>query len=208
MVLEILGYVASVLVAVSLMMTSVVRLRLVNLVGSLAFTVYGVLIGALPVALVNFVIVIVNAVFLVRLLSRSTPSFEVMEVRPDSALLARFLRWFDEDIRRFVPTFRYRPAEDQLRLLVMHGLEPVGLFIGRPESDDVMRVDVDYAVPGYRDLAMGRFLFGPEAADLRRRGVRHVVTDPGAEEHRVYLERMGFRPAAGSMVLDLGDPSP
>ncbi len=47
--LELLGYTASLLIAVSLMMTSVLRLRVINLAGAAAFSAYGFLIGAVPV---------------------------------------------------------------------------------------------------------------------------------------------------------------
>ena len=46
---EVVGYVASALVALSFAMRSVVKLRTVSLVGSAIFAVYGALIGAWPV---------------------------------------------------------------------------------------------------------------------------------------------------------------
>ena len=61
---EMLGYSASVLVAVSLMMQSVVKLRMINLVGAILFTVYGLLIGAFPVAFLNGFIVVANIYYL------------------------------------------------------------------------------------------------------------------------------------------------
>ena len=73
--LEIVGYVASVLVAVSLMMSSILKLRIINLVGSAAFTVYGLLIGAYPVAAVNLLIVFINLYYLRQMLG--TANFEV-----------------------------------------------------------------------------------------------------------------------------------
>ena len=48
--LEGFGYLASVLVVISLMMRSIVRLRWINLVGAACFTAYGILISAYPVA--------------------------------------------------------------------------------------------------------------------------------------------------------------
>ena len=78
---EALGYAASALIAVSLMMTSVLRLRVVNLIGSVAFLVYGVLIGAVPVVVANVVIVVVNLVFLRRLLFVSE-AFGVLRLAP------------------------------------------------------------------------------------------------------------------------------
>ena len=83
MVLEIVGYVASVLVAISLMMSSILRLRIINLIGSLAFTVYGVLIHAYPVAVVNALIVLINLYYLRQMLG-SREFFRLLRVRPDS----------------------------------------------------------------------------------------------------------------------------
>lgn len=61
---ELLGYMASVFVAVSLMMRSLVKLRVINLVGAVLFTVYGLIIAAYPVAIVNGFIVLVNIYYL------------------------------------------------------------------------------------------------------------------------------------------------
>jgi hypothetical protein len=62
--LEFLGYLASTLVAISLMMRSLTKLRVINLSGSLLFTVYGFYIGAYPVAAVNAFIVLINIFYL------------------------------------------------------------------------------------------------------------------------------------------------
>lgn len=61
---EIVGYIASALVAVSLMMSSIFRLRVINLVGAALFTVYGLLIGAYPVAAMNLFIVLIDLYYL------------------------------------------------------------------------------------------------------------------------------------------------
>jgi uncharacterized membrane protein len=62
--LELVGYLASVLVAISLMMLSLNKLRVINLSGSLLFTVYGFTNGAYPVAVLNAFIVLVNIFYL------------------------------------------------------------------------------------------------------------------------------------------------
>lgn len=61
---ETLGYLASVFVAVSLMMRSLTKLRVINLIGALLFTAYGLIIAAYPVAVVNGFIVLVNLYYL------------------------------------------------------------------------------------------------------------------------------------------------
>ena len=52
-ILQIIGYTGSVLVAVSLMMSNIVRLRWINLFGAGTFAIYGLLINAYPVFALN-----------------------------------------------------------------------------------------------------------------------------------------------------------
>jgi len=58
--IELIGYLGSVLVAISLMMRSLLRLRVINLIGALFFTTYGALLGAYPVAVLNGLIVCID----------------------------------------------------------------------------------------------------------------------------------------------------
>ncbi len=64
---EWVGYLASVLVAISLMMANIKKLRWWNLIGSALFVVYGVAIAAYPVALVNLFIVLINIYYLTKI---------------------------------------------------------------------------------------------------------------------------------------------
>ena len=64
MTYEIIGYVASLLVAVSLMMRSILKLRVINLLGAAVFALYGLLIDAYPVAVMNLFIVLIDLYYL------------------------------------------------------------------------------------------------------------------------------------------------
>ena len=46
MILELVGYLASLLVLVSLLMTSVTKLRVINMIGSFIFAIYALLIAS------------------------------------------------------------------------------------------------------------------------------------------------------------------
>lgn len=63
--LEWLGYVASVLVAISFLMKSINKLRFINMLGAICFVIYAIGIQAWPVALINCFIVGVNAYYLI-----------------------------------------------------------------------------------------------------------------------------------------------
>lgn len=65
--LEVFGYIGTVLILISMMMTSVVKLRLLNICGSVISAVYGALNGTWPVVLLNVSLVVINTVHLLRL---------------------------------------------------------------------------------------------------------------------------------------------
>ena len=65
--LEIFGYVGMALVLVSMMMTSLKWLRIVNMTGALICAAYGVLTNTWPTALLNIGLLIIQLVQLYRL---------------------------------------------------------------------------------------------------------------------------------------------
>ena len=200
---ELIGYVASGLVAVSLMMKSIRRLRLLNLGGSLAFTVYGALIGAYPVAAVNLFIVFINLYYL-RQMAAAREYFDLLRVRADAEYLRCFLDFHREDIRRFSPQFAYASSERQLGFFVLRDMVPAGLFLGEVEEGGRLRVKLDYVTPQYRDLRTGEYVFHGQSDFFRDLGIREIVSEPGSPVHTQYLRRMGFEPADGDYRLALG----
>lgn len=58
--IELLGYIATFFVAASFLFKSIVHLRIVNSIGAVLFVIYGMIIDAYPVALLNAFLVCVN----------------------------------------------------------------------------------------------------------------------------------------------------
>ena len=58
--IEWVGYGASILLVISLMMTDITKLRIINSIGCLMFVIYGLTVGAYPVALSNMAIILIN----------------------------------------------------------------------------------------------------------------------------------------------------
>lgn len=191
--LQILGYAASILIATSLLMRSIVRLRLFNMAGSATMAIYGVLIGAYPVAVLSFLSTTINLVQLARL-RRRREIFRTIEIRGDSPYLDHFLTMQAADIARFFPRFHFergRESEGGLVALVLRDLVPAGLLLGTIRGER-LDVHLDYVVPQFRDLKVGRFLFQDEVDFFRSRGVREIVSAADTEQHAKYLERIGF----------------
>jgi len=69
--IELLGYIASVFIAISIMMNSIIKLRVVNLLGAFLLGTYGLFINSIPVVLLNYFIVLTNIYFIYKI-SRKT----------------------------------------------------------------------------------------------------------------------------------------
>lgn len=67
--IEWVGYLASLLIALSMLMKNIIKLRFVNLIGCICFVVYGIVIGAYPVAITNLFISGVNLYYLYNMLN-------------------------------------------------------------------------------------------------------------------------------------------
>lgn len=198
---EAIGWAASALVVLSLVTTSIVRLRVVGLVAAAAFIAYGVLIEAWPIVITNAVVALIHLWRLRGLLAVSE-YFDVLPVLPTSAYLAYFCEFHQDDIRRYVPGYTYVPDDRQVAVFVLRNLIPAGVFIGVPDGD-VMEVSLDYAIPRYRDFKVGRFLYSAASGVFAEAGVRRVAARAETAEHRTYLRRMGFSLEDGRWVLDL-----
>lgn len=206
--LELLGYLASVLVAISLMMSSVLRLRLINLVGAIAFLIYGLLIGAYPIAAVNAVIIVVNLYFLYRIYT-SKEYFKLLKVDSNSAYLRTFLDFYKADIERFIPDYRFAPSEKQLIIFVLRDMVPAGLFIGQRNEQGEFHIYLDFVIPSYRDFKIGTYLYY-QSGFFQQHGIRKLLSTPHNEVHAKYLKRMGFQQetdAAGNRVCTLTLPT-
>lgn len=190
-ILEIIGYLASILVAVSLTMSSIVRLRVINLIGAIIFTIYGALIQAFPVALVNFFIILINAFYLYEL-TNTKEYFKFLEMRSNANYLRYFLDFHHKEIHKYLPKYDFQPQDDQMIFFILRNTVPAGLFIGKI-NDGLLKVELDFVIPGYRDLKVGSYLY-QQKEFFNSIGVRKIISSPGSLTHERYLRKMGFSP--------------
>lgn len=194
---ELVGYLASALVVLSLTMTSVVRLRVVSLCGSLTFFVYGALIESVPILITNGCIAVINVWFLRREFASGGPrgrDLGVSHIRPDSPFLADFVAFHLADIHHFQPDFHLPAGDDVVTLLLNRDGLPAGLLIGR-RNGNALTIDLDYVLGPYRDSRLGHWLYGPGADIFRNDAITSLRSAGTTDTHRKYLERVGFHPS-------------
>ena len=190
-----IGYLGSALVVTSLAMRSILKLRIIGLGGAITFLVYGYLIGAWPIVWTNAVIVLIHTHFL-REIRRSDEYFKVLEVRRESNYLRYFLDHYADDIQRSWPGFTFHPEDEVLVLFILRDLVPAGLFVARVRDEETLELELDYAIPGYRDFKIGRHLYSRGA--LHACGYRTIVAEASGDRAADYLRKVGFAPADGS----------
>ena len=200
---ELIGYLGSILVAISLMMKSLLRLRIINLFGALFFTMYGVLLGAYPVAFLNGIIVCIDLYYLFQMW-RQKDFFTFLEVSPEGKYLNAFVEFHRDDILEIIPTYKRMTGDDLLCFFNLRNMMPAGLFIAQVRGEEA-QVQLDYVIPNYRDFKVGRFIFEENAAFFRERGIRRFVSDGGSPIHRKYLEKMEFVNHGGTYVHEIGE---
>ncbi len=199
MLIEIVGYAGSALVVVSMLMTSVVKLRVVNTIGSLIFMVYALIIGSYPTALMNLCLIAINVFQLVRLF-RDQKQYDLVAVDLRDGFVTHFLEANLPDIQKWFPAFSLEGLAGDEAYLVCCSSQPASLFIGKRTLPGTLEIVLDYATPVYRDTSAGRYLYG----QLKQKGCKTLVFRGEAPGHVAYLEKTGYRKSGdGSYVLDL-----
>ena len=129
MILEIIGYIGSFLVVISMLMSSIIKLRVINTIGSVISGIYAVICGALPLALMNLCLIIINVVNLVKLLGAKMP-YELVEGSAGDSLVKYFLDYYRDDIKTFFPAFAGADAGVNSAFITCCQGTPIGLLLG------------------------------------------------------------------------------
>lgn len=187
---NLLGYFASFVILVSLLMKSIVKLRLINAAGSVLFIVFAVLTRSWPTVVMNAGIVAIDLWFVFTVTGKKD-DYRLVDAEPGSAWLVFFCENNRDELQSLFGPDPLSGAE-QISYFVCNG-EIAGLFAWKQSAPGECRILVDYVTPRYRDTRIGRYFFDRKARDFRERGfvrLAYVGVGPG---HWEYLRRIGFR---------------
>lgn len=200
MSVEIIGYIGSALVLISMLMTSVVRLRIINLIGSVIFAGYALIIQSYPTALMNICLAGINVYYLIRIF-KQPKIYDPVRTDLKDAYFSHVLDRKLDDILIWFPEFSVKDVDADVAYIVCCESEPACLFLGRNDSGR-LEVLLDYAIPAYRDTSVGRFLYRHLASE----GFTSLIFKQKSEGHIPYMTKMGYKDAGdGVYTLDLHD---
>jgi hypothetical protein len=188
--IEWVGYLASITVAVSLVMSSILKLRWYNLFGAILFTTYAVIIGAWPVAAVNGFIIIIDTYYLIKLYNQKS-TIKVIKVNSDDMYLAEFRSMFNEELNNIFSDYNTNDDSNTHCYMLLSDMNPAGFFIGK-KSDKSINIVADFALPQYRDMKLGRFLYA-DSELFKKIGVDTVTCTTNDKKHITYMKKLGFK---------------
>ena len=189
LLIELFGYLGSALVVISMLMSSVVRLRVINTIGSVIFCIYALIIGSYPTALMNLCLITINIYHLMKL-NNVEKYYEIFESRPDDGYLNHLFVFFREDIAKYFPSFSAGRIQnkDYIRTFVVCcESDTAGVLVGEQQGEKLY-ITLDYSTPAYRDTTEGAFLYGK----LPDYGIHQLIYSGDNEEHIAYVKKMGF----------------
>lgn len=196
--IEMIGYLGSALVVVSMLMSSVVKLRVINTIGSGIFAAYALMIHSYPTALMNICLVGINVRGLIKL-NQKERSYSLVEGAQADALLRYLLDFYRQDIQTYFPNFSSDCGAGQAYIVCCGGV-PAGILLGSGDGQGRFQVALDYSTPTYRDCSIGAYLY----ARLPSRGIHTLVfAGQGSRAHMAYLSKMGFVRQDGAYVKAL-----
>lgn len=202
--LELIGWVGSVLVVLSLMQARVLRFRWMNFAGAFIATVYNGVIEVWPFAAMNGAITLIDIYWLRRLYRErhDAATYAVVPVSDDDAYLAHVLAVHADDVARERPDFQPGHSPDRAAFLVVRGDETVGVVVVRDGAPGEGVIDLDWVSPRFRDFTPGEFVHR-QSGIFEERGYTQIVVPTVASEDRTYLERVGFTRDGDRWVRDV-----
>lgn len=186
------GYLASVLLAISLLVNNDLKFRWINTGGCLSFIFYGVLLGAFPIILTNSILLLINLFYLVKIY-KTEEDFDMIEFKNGGPLLQKFFKFYNADIKAYFPDYLPEYDEGDIQFVVLRDMVIANVFVASLKEDGAAVIKINYTVPKYRDYKVGRYIFDNEKKYLISKGVKEIVyKEVPNKQHERFLKKMGF----------------
>jgi hypothetical protein len=190
--LQLIGYIASAIIAVSMMMNSIVKFRWINMVGALLFSIYGFVINAYPVGVLNGIILSVDIYFLIIIYTKKE-IFEILEINAESEYLKRFVQFHNESIQKICPGFSYNPDLNTVSFFILRNMSVAGLYLAHREKENVLMVGLDYVIPEYKDFKNGKYVYFNLRKKFINDGYTKIIAEGNNMSYINYLKKFGFK---------------
>ncbi len=186
--IELIGYLGSIFVAISLLMSNVFKLRVINLLGAIFFVIYGILIKAHSVWLVNLFVAIVDLYYIIQL--KSAKNLFKFINSSYNELIDDFIKYHYDDIIKFFPEFKGEKKNELLYYIIVRNFIIVGVF-GYKYQNGKYQIIIDYIKKEWRDLKNAINFFKTISQNENFNGKTFFIKTENSQ-HIKYLKKIGF----------------
>ena len=195
LLIELFGYLGSFLVLISFLTTSLVKLRVINTIGSLIFMIYALIIHSYPTALMNGFLIIINIHHIVKE-SQIDKEYDIIDVDQREKTYVYFFELYLKDIRKYYPDTDFNRA-DCAWMIVNQG-RPVGLSLGKRNGEQ-LELLMDYTIENYRDFSIADKLYD----HLKASGIKTIIFNAPQKNYQNYLKRFDYHQEGEYYLKDL-----
>ena len=200
-----LGYAASAFVLISYIMSSILRLRIISVFGSVLYVTYGFVIHSAPTMVMNFVIVLINVYYLTRI-RRNKDHLSIIKTSDTDPYFVYLLHYYHDDIAKNYPSFGFALQENDVCFYILRNMDTAGIFVGKKLGNGKMLIDLEYTTPAYRDLSVAKYLYADVKNFSNDAEELELIVYAETKENRKYFTIMGFNEDsryAGGLVRTL-----
>lgn len=179
--LEIFGYIGTCLVIISMLMTSLIKLRLFNFSGSIISLIYALIIKSYPVALLNLCLAGINLFYLLKNIL-GNKSFTLIKTNISDSSLNYFLKstiCLDLNHNLFNTNDIY---------LVFNNNEIIGLILSK-QKNNKLNIDFEYILPKYQSLFYQSFFNDY----LKKQNIKEVAIKVESINNKKHLTKAKFK---------------
>lgn len=199
LMIDILGYIASVLILLSFMMSNPIKLRIIAFIGAASFSVYGFLIHSYPTAIMNASVTIVNIYYLVKIFS-SPQKYSACKASTNDDLVKNFLNLNLSKIKNIYKEFDINSNNFDISYILMCNSSIGGIVLGNKKEeklkDVVLFVDKEFQNNQlYTALKEKLSLDNYKEIEINSKNMQN--------EFKNYIIKLGFKENSGYLVKAL-----
>jgi len=184
------GYLASLVVLISLTMSSIIKLRVINFIGCLLFASFAYFIDSVPTIFMNLSIACINVYFLYQIL-RTKEEFKIISASANSEYFQHFIDINRQEISKQIDIKKLASADTSFYMLRDNNI--AGVLAGTKDENGVFELMLDYVVPKYRDYKLGDYYYNSHPEFIKAKGINTIRAHADHKEHSFYLEKTGFK---------------
>ena len=179
------------ILVISMMMSSFVKFRIVNLIGAFLFSLYGFIIGSYSVGILNGLIVFINIYQVYRLYNQNK-DLEIIQLPVDSEYVKSFIKHYNKEIKHYQPDFEFDTNALDTCITILRNMNIVGIVLGKRDENQWLTIKLDFVVPQYRDTKIGQHLFVLNKQYFKDKGFAKIIITGKDKQRTQHLREVGF----------------